>query len=271
MNKRVKDIIKELNTKSKPGITKGLDQLRLMEDFTSEEKIELTEALTSVFYHLHDTETTSMMRLAVRVERRIATFGKDVIPFLFNEIIDADGESVVYLGKAFAMIGPEGVNYMLREWSHHRDDESALINLTQTLSNCKFSDVHAAIPYIIAANKGKNFHLTSMTLCTIGRLIERSNPSLVNKTLIHTLFDHAFSFLSSTKPLVRRSAVRALGKMCKKKLLSRADEKKVANAFLAIEGKDDKHNWDDAFIVRKEAEKYMKYIDLVVSILSGFE
>jgi len=271
MTTRVQEISKKLSTQTEASIKEGLDQIKLIEDFTAEEKIALAGALTSVFYHFTHTERFRALRMSVHVENGIASFGEEVIPFIFNEIIEADGESAAYLGKSFAKIGKPGIDYLLGEWDHHRENRGALINLTQTLSNYKFSEIQEAIPFVLAANKGKNFHLTSMSLCTIGRWIEKSDSTVIDRTLVNNLFDHAFSFLSSTQPLVRRSAVRALGKMCRKKLLCVEREKKTKNAFLAIEGKDGQYSWDDAYIVRKEAELYLKYMEEKPTMTSKYD
>ena len=261
MTTRVQEIAQNLGAQTEESIKLGLDQIKQIKDFTTEEKIDLTRALTSVFYHFTHTERLRALRMSVHVENGISSFGEEVVPFLFNEIVEADGESAAYLGKSFAKIGKPGIDYLLTEWNKFRDNKGAMVNLTQTLSNYKFAEVQEAIPFVLTANKGKNFHLTSMSLCTIGRWIEKSDSTAFDGTLINDIYDHAFSFLSNTQPLVRRSAVRALGKMWRKKLLCAEKERKVYNAFLAIEGKDGQYNWDDAFIVRREAEMYLKYME----------
>ena len=108
MSKRVKDITRKLNARTEEGISQGLDQIKLIDDFAFEEKIILSEALTSIFYHFHSTDTISALRTSVLVEHAIAALGDEIIPFLFNEIVEADGESSAYLGKAYAKIGKAG-------------------------------------------------------------------------------------------------------------------------------------------------------------------
>lgn len=271
MTERVKHIVKKLGVQTDEDILRGLEQIKSVDDFTLEEKIALSEALTSIFYNFHHADNIRALRISVHVENGIAEFGEDIIPFLFNEIAEADGESSAYLGKAFAKIGKPGMDYIISEWDHYRYDKGAMINLTQALSNYKYSEVQEAIPLVLKANQGKNFHLTSMSLCTIGRWIEKSNSDTIDKSLINDLYDHAFSFLSNPQPLVRRSCVRALGKMWRKKLLSPAKEKQVHNALLAVEGKDGQHNWDDAFIVRREAELFLKYMEVKTATTTKYD
>jgi ferredoxin--NADP+ reductase len=53
--------------------------------------------------------------------------------------------------------------------------------------------------------------------------------------------------------------------MLRKGLLSEENEKKVFKTFMKITGKDDNHNWDRAFIVRREAEFFLSYFKLEVA------
>lgn len=262
MTARVQEIVQKLSTQSEDAISEVLDQIKPMADLSAEEKIELSEALTSIFYHFRHADSSRMLRLAIRTEKRIAKFGADVVPFLFKEIIEVDGESAAYLGKALAKIGKPGIDYIQHEWDHHMDNEPALINLLQTLSFFKIPEAEEVIPLILNATKSENFQITSMALYALGRLVEKSQSSKIEQKLLTTLFDVAFSFLSSAKPLVRKNAARALGKMLRRGLLSTESERKVYRAFMAIMGKDEHHNWDRAFIVRREAEDFLTYFNI---------
>ncbi len=258
MTTRVLNIVQKLSSQSEEAISQVLDELRPIVDLTADEKIDLSEALISIFYHYRHADSTSMLKLAIRTEKRLGKFGPDVVPFLLDEIIEIDGESAAYLGKALAKIGKPGVDYFLKKWDQHLDDEAALINLTQTISFYKFDEAVEVIPRILSATQSENFQLAAMALTTLGRLVEKSKPPIDEK-LKHTLYEVAFSFLSNTKPLVRKNAARTLGKMLRKEWLTDDQEKKVYNAFLSIAGKDEHHNWDRDFIVRREAEAFIPY------------
>jgi ferredoxin--NADP+ reductase len=270
MTDRVNEIVQKLSAQTEASIGEVLDRIKPIEDFTAAEKIDLSAALTSIFYHFRHADSSHMLKLAIRTEKRIAKFGVDVVPFLFNEIIDVDGESAAYLGKAMVKIGKPGIDYILQQWDAYLDNEPALINLIQTLSYYTLSEVEGAIPLILNTTKRESFQLTSMALYTIGRLVEKSKPSKIDPSLLSTLFETAFSFLSHAKPLVRKNAARTLGKMLRKGLLPAQDEKRVHNAFLSIMGKDEHHNWDRAFIVRREAEDFLKYFDVTPPVVCEY-
>ncbi len=270
MTDRVNQIVQKLSAQSEEAIKEVLDQIKPVEDFSAEEKIDLSAALTSIFYHFRHADSSRMLKLAIRTEKRIAKFGADVVPFLFHEIIEVDGESAAYLGKALEKIGKPGIEYILREWNRYLDNEPALINLIQTLSYYTISEIEEAIPLIIDATRRNNFQLTSMALYTLGRLVEKSQPTRIDPKLLTHLFDTTFGFLSDSKPLVRKNAARTLGKMLRKGVLSSENEKRVYHAFLAIMGKDEHHNWDRAFIVRREAEEFLRYFNVAPPVVSEY-
>ena len=113
------------------------------------------------------------------------------------------------------------------------------------------------MPQILVAVKSANFQVRAIGLYTIGKLALRLRPSAFKPDLRLSMFDAVFERLGDTKPLVRKNASRALGKMQKQKLLTETQREKTLIAFKAILGKDDQHSWDRAFIVRHEAEYFL--------------
>lgn len=259
MSTKIQDILRNLESNNVEVLSRVPDQLRHTADLSGEEKIDLTDALASAYYFFQNSGSMAALRLAVKYQAQIGAFGEDVIPFLVHKITESDVELAAYLGKALARIGKPGIDYMLREWDGYRDDEYALTNLTQTCSYYKLSDVMEAIPRVVNAVRSKNPLLRSMALDTIGRLIEKSDGIKPDARIAGTLMESALSHVSGIEPQVRKSAVRALGQMARRDLLSAADREKVHATFLEITGQNEHHHWDSAFTVRQEAEHFMKY------------
>lgn len=260
MTTRVQEIIRKIESNKVDVFRLIPDQIKQIEDFSSEEKIDLSEALTSVIYRFQSSESITILKLAIQIENQLSSFGPDVVPFLFHEIIAVDGESAAYLGKALAKIGKPGLDYIQLGWADYQEDEHALINLIQTLSYYKLSEITEAIPLILNATSHQNYHVTAMALHTIGRLVEKSKKTKVEQQLANDLFALVVGLLSAKQPLVRKNAVYTLGQLARRNLLSVSDKHKMHAIFLGITGKDDRHNWDGAFIVRQEADHFMKYL-----------
>lgn len=270
MTTRVQEIKKKLEEDSEDAISEVLDELKLIDDLSPEEKIDLSEALISIFYHHRHADSSRMLKLAIRTERRLGKFGADVVPFLLKEITEVDGESAAYLGKAYRKIGKPGIEHILKEWDNYRENEPALINLLQTVSYYKLPEIQAAIPLLIGAAEHPNFQVVSMALYAVGRIMEKSHPDKVDRRLITNLFDLCFHALAHAKPLVRKNAARSLGKMLRKELLSADEKKHVYDAFMSITGRDEQHNWDRAFIVRREAEDFLTYFHTPPPVDHGY-
>jgi ferredoxin--NADP+ reductase len=98
-----------------------------------------------------------------------------------------------------------------------------------------------------------------MALFSLARLIQKLPSSAFREDLSSALFENTFTFLAHPQGLVRRNAARLLGRMVRKGLLSDEQERRVNISFLAITGRDEKHNWDRSFIVRREAESYLQH------------
>ncbi len=116
-----------------------------------------------------------------------------------------------------------------------------------------------AIPAILVAAQHHNHQVTAMGLHSVVRLVQKLRPAAFSAELRSNMFESVFRFLSHPQVLVRKNAAHTLGKMLRKGLLSEENEKKLYNTFLAIAGRDEHHNWDRAFIVRREAEDFLPY------------
>ena len=257
MTERIEHIIKHIHFDSEEEVAKALGHAELLEDLTSEEKNDLTAALSVIFYHHDHAGITAMAKLAIRAEQLIAGFGCDVVPFLLDELVNADSESAAYLGKAIALNPCPDVEVILQAWNDNWEDDFATINIIQALSYFKSPIVIEAMPQIIVASKSANFQVRSIALYAIGKLSLRLKPVDFSDDLKLSLFDTVYELLSDSKPLVRKNAARALGKLQKRGLLSDKHRVQVLGAFKAILGTDGQHSWDRAFIVRHEAEHFL--------------
>lgn len=259
MSERVDHIIQLWNIRSAESVNEALSSAKAITDLTTDEKLILTKTFSEVFFHAHHTGSTFLPKLAIHTEKLIARFGPEMIPLLFQEILEADTESAVYFGQSLARNGINGLDHLLSKLEEHRDQEHDLINLLQALSHFTIPESTRAMPVILNILQHQNHQVTAMGLYTIGRLVQKLRPITFSPELRLQLFDAVFRFLSHVNVLVRKNTARTLGKMLRKKLLSIEQEKKLYLTFLALAGKDEHHNWDRAFIVRREAEEFLPY------------
>ena len=258
MTDRVKGIIENINIDREDSIGRALDQIAALKGLADGEKVDLAPVLATIFYHDHAGKP-DMTRLANRAEKQIARFGEPVIKVMAEELTDADPESAAHIGRAIALIGGGAVETLLKSWNSNNDDDFAIINIMQALSYFRSDTVIKAMPEILGAAKSKNHQVRAAALYTAGKLTLRLSSEAFGEKLQLEMFDISFSLLSDSKPLVRKDAARALGKMLKKGILHCDQKKKVFTAFNAILGNDEQHEWDNAFIVRHEACHFLPY------------
>ncbi len=256
MTDRIKKITNQINAEKESSISDTLEQIEKISNLTDEEKVDLSTALSVVFYHDY-SGMPAMMKLAAKVEKQIASFGKAPLPSLISAVIEADAESALPLARIIALSGAEAIKLVMETWDRNRSDDFAVVNLIQTLSYFRTSGAIAAMPEILVAAKSGNNQVRSMALCAAGKLVMRLSPDLFDESLRLKIFDTAFSLLSDSSSLVRMNASRTLGKMMKKEILTGERKEKVLKAFNAILGNDSSHEWDCAFIVRNEVEKLL--------------
>jgi len=259
VSERLNDIVNGFDPYSVDSVTQTLEAVRQTVDLQAEEKIDLTKILSAVFFHAHHTGSSEMPKLALRAGRRIASFGPAVIPVLFDEMIAADSESAAYHGQVLAWIGKESLAYVASRLPDYMDHEHDLINVLQALSYFRIPDTPRVIPSILTTLGHRNHQVIAMALYAVGRLVQKLKPTLFSEDLIQAIFDAVYNLLFNPQVLVRKNAARALGKMFRKHLLAGDRKEKLHKVFLAISGKDEHHNWDRAFIVRREAEEFLPY------------
>jgi ferredoxin/flavodoxin---NADP+ reductase len=257
MTERIEHIIKHIHFDSEEEVAKALDYAEKLEGLTKDEKNDLAAALSTIFYHHDHAGITTMARLAVRAEHLMASFGCDILPFLLDELINADSESAAYIGKAIALNDCPNIELVLEAWDDNWEDDFASINIIQALSYFTSTEVIKAVPQILVAGKSGNFQVRAIANYAIGKISLRLHPKEFSDELKLSMFDTVFGMLGDNKPLVRKNAARALGKMQKRGLLDDKQRLQVLAAFQAMLGKDGQHSWDRAFIVRHEAEHFL--------------
>jgi len=259
MTKQLEHIAKLIDTNLEEDVAEAIKLASELENLSTEEKQQLAEVLSEIFYFHDHSGISPMAKLAVRAEQIIAGLGCEVVPFLIDELVNADSESAAYFGKAIASNPCSDIQVILNAWEKYEEDDFAILNLIQTLSYYRSKNSIKAFPRLLVASKSENFQLRGMSVYTLGKLMERFRKKDFSNEIQLQIYDSIVEKLADSKPIVRQQAVRALGLMQQKGLLMDDQRAKVKENFLALLGRDNRHNWDRAFIVRSEAEKYLPF------------
>ncbi len=270
MPKIIDIIINRLKSEDEESISLALDKIEQLTDVTDADKIALASSLTQLFYRDH-VGMSEMISLANRAEKQITRFGSVLIPFLIDELVNSDAESCAHLGRVIAVNGANAITPLLDAWNKKRADQYALINLTQALAYFRIPEVLQTLPEMLIAAGSDNFQLSSNAINAIGKLVVRIDPNLFDEALRQQMFDASFSHLSDSHSLVRMQAARTLGKLMEKGLLTNAQQEKLRAAYSAILGKDENNDWDDAYIVRHEAKRYLPLLKTTPTSVAHYQ
>jgi len=257
MTDRIKELTAKLAGRSVSDQKSALTAVESTKDFTPEEKTRLAEAIVSLFYQDH-ADDLDLGVIIARSEKTLASLGGDVTGVLLAQLAEADAESAEHFARAIGFIGASAVDPLLAEMDAKSGDDYAQINMLLAVGNFRDPMIFKTLPKVIKHTGAKNHQLKAAALYCIGRMFNRipyGNASPADRS---AMFDSLFKAVSDPSPLVRRHAVRALGKGARNSYFTPEQVDKTHNAFRAILGTDN-FNWDNAFIVRSEAEKQLHY------------
>ena len=270
MSKTIDIIINRLKSEDEESISLALDEIDQLTDISDDDKATLTSSLIQLFYQDH-VGMPEMVSLANKAEKQIRRFGSVVIPFLIDELVSADAESCAHLGRIIAVNGADAIPPLLETWNKKRTDQYALINLTQALAYFRIPEVLQTLPEILVAAESDNYQLSSNVINATGKLVARIDPNQFDEALRQQMFEVSFSHLADSHSLVRMQSARTLGKLMEKGLLTNAQKENLRAAYSAILGKDEDHDWDDAYIVRHEAKRYLPLLKTTPTSVTHYQ
>ena len=121
--------------------------------------------------------------------------------------------------------------------------------------------VREALPEVIGSLMHPDKEVRDSAARALGKIAETVPATQLGEDRRAEILEALFRALSDVQPAVRAKAVRSLGKLVRAAYLAPAQEERVRLAVLRILGQDEAHEWDRAFIVRREAEEALRHLD----------
>ena len=211
------------------------------------------EAVCSLFYiDTYDRpDLEPALDLAVQV---LARQGVRVAPLLLEFMEGSDIKSHLHLAQAIGAIGP-GVVPQLRRFIATADDPYGRAFALFALGKVRDSAVHDALPEVVGALMHPDKEVRDSAARTLGKIAEVTPAEALTERRRTELFEALYRTLSDRLPAVRAKAIRSLGKLAGARYLNAAQVDKLRTTLLRLAGKDEQYDWDQAFIVRREAEE----------------
>lgn len=257
MTNRIKSITGKISSQNTDQLKAALAEVSALSGLSSEEKQELAAAISTTFYR-DPGDDEEFSQLIDQSESALASLGAEVAEWMIEQLVEADAESAEHFAGALGQVGAPVVD-LLRSWfDTSRSDDYAQINLLLAAGHFTDPAIARILPEAVRCAESSNKQVKSAAFYCVGRIFNRIPPETISDADRTTLFDRLFAGLADPSALVRRHAVRAIGKGVRHSYFTPEQVEKSHNAFRAILGMDH-FDWDSAFIVRSEAEYQLHY------------
>jgi len=256
MTERVKNLIKQSLSRDLNLSMATLNEVKNTKDFEAAEKLDLADGLSALFSQEFGKieDTAKIARLA---ESAIASLGSDISEWLITQIKESDPESAKNYARVLSQSGNKSINKALEILSGDEADESVQANLIIGFGYCEDENALKGLDVIVKNVERLTGYARATALQALGRIILK----LTNKLSVeqrNLVFTTAQKAVSDTNVKVRMQAVRTIGKMVRYSILNDEQLDQAHKIFRTVLGLDN-FEWDNAYVVRHEAEIALHY------------
>lgn len=229
----------------------GLDSLAKQLPQLEDKKLgEVIAAVSSIFY-LDLYEYPHFQTVVDKAIDTIVGQGERVIPHLLSLLGDSDFKVEFNYALIFGMIGAPAIKPLLKSYLEMQDstEQSFII---YSLGKIKDGRVKEAIPMLLEALESASKDVRDSSARTLGKIAENVKVAEIDSEDVRKVFEALILALKDPHSGVRSKSCRSLGKMAKHGYLFAEQLSVLKKEVEIILGRRD-YNWDNAFVVRREA------------------
>ncbi len=239
-------------------IAEGLDYLEAcLGSLPEAEFRKAVEEVCALFY-VDTADRPDLQPLLDRAVLILAAQGRRVIAQLLEMTKDSDIKSHLYVGRTLGAIGRAALPALRRVIA--TEDHYCRSFALFAVGKVRDPEVQEALPEVIGALMHPDKEVRDSAARTLGKIAERVPANQIGEDRRTEMYDVLFRALSDAQAAVRAKAVRSLGKLVRFGYLKASQEEHVRLAVYRILGYDDTCDWDEAFIVRREAEETLRHL-----------
>jgi len=219
----------------------------------------LFEMISTLFYidTLDHPELAPILDEAINLMARL---GSRIIPILVDNLDEGDLKAQMAVANVLGRIGADAIDPLMEGYASTTNSTMRAFIL-YALGKVKSPQIARAVVPALEAAQDKNLELRDTATRALGKFIESLLPADLSKELKRQFIDCLRSNLSDPNASVRSKAIRSLGKMAKYGHLSDSECSQLKAVCHRIMGTDEDYEWDRAYIVRKEAEEALGYVE----------
>lgn len=253
--------MKRLRSESPKEILKFLEEVQsTLKKIEGVEKMEKLESIFSLFY-LDLFDKPQFEKVVLKAMDILKEMGKDeeCLKWLCLQLSETDLKASLNLARLLGSIGKKAIPHLIEVYKTS-ENPYARIMAIHSLGKIKEKEVLKYLELIKETLFSKDDELRDTGVRTLGKFFENFKLQDFKSEEIQNLFEELLKLTSDLKAPVRAKAFRTLGKMVKNNFLGKEQKERLKNLCLKALGKTN-FQWDNAYIVRAEAEETLKILD----------
>jgi HEAT repeat protein len=260
VNDNIYSKIKELLSGTKPEeLKKGLKLVKQEISRIGSDKARPIFEVVSTIFHIDPLDRPDLVPIIDEAISLVVGFGDWVIPVLIHELEGSDLKVQMAIAQALGRIGADAIIPLIEEYQETSDPVRREFIL-YSLSKIKSPKIVKAGEFAIESAQSSNRELRDTATRAIGKFVEVIPTSNLTEEMRRGFVEVLQKNLADENPGIRAKAIRSLGKLARYGHLTNKEKEKLKITLNLLLGEDNKHEWDRAYLVRKEAKEALQYV-----------
>jgi HEAT repeat protein len=231
----------------------------LLETLSEADYRRVVDALCSLFY-VDTADRPDLEKALDQTTNLLAGQGSRIVPLLLHRMEESDLKSHLYLARILGRIGLYALD-PLRDVLATSDDPYSRSFALYALGKMSCPEVARALPEILGGLMHPDREVLDSAARTLGRIVQVVPAENLTPMCRQQMFEALLRASRHHQAPVRAKAIRSLGKMAAAGLLEPPQMSALADLLHGALGESEEHQWDRAFIVRKEAQEALSIVE----------
>lgn len=253
IHEQFKSILEKLGARGHEVPMEGLLEVEgLLSDLDDQSFFKALDAISGMFY-IDPYDRPDLRPLVDKASQIIAAQGERALDWLTQMLTGTDMKFEFNVACTLGQMGAPAVGKLIQAFENTDDPETRSF-IVYALGKIKDPAVANAVTTLLQAAGDSYREIRDGAVRSIGKIIEVVPPEKISSHERRLIVDALFRSVGDRVPAIRAKALRSLAKMAAAGYLGEERKSELRERAQRILGMDEQFNWDNAYIVRKEAE-----------------
>jgi len=215
--------------------------------------------MVSAFFYIDPLDRPDLVPVINEAITLVGSLGTWIVPVLVEHLDAGDLKAQMAAAQALGRIGEPAIEPLMTAYESSPDSARRAFVL-YALGMVKSPGIIRAAHLALEAAESPDLELRDTATRAIGRFVESIPVPQLSEELRRQFIIALHKNLADPRHGIRAKAVRSLGKLAKHGHMSAKERQTLKATCLLLTGKDENFEWDRAYIVRKEAEEALQYL-----------